>query len=184
MIDETGVLADPAESCVGGQFFFHDGCGIDADACFCVGCDLPQPISQDVQSLGDDEVIVLAQGIACDSAVVFAVDGWKLSQWDVIVQGYADDGGGSGEISGGVGAMVEAIMEPVHGSGLACVQPLTEILTILRGLGRCDADEVKAQVSGVTFDIGGQCDVRMIEGHSGTLYVGGGGVYAGWNEIA
>ena len=109
-----------------------------------IGRGLAKPIGQGVQALLDPFVIIVAQGVAGDSALGSRILGIGFAQGDVIIHGHADHAQGLREIGGRIGALAESIGEILHGAGLAVVEPLAEIVAVAGRLGGGDAGPVEA----------------------------------------
>ncbi len=66
-IDEAGILADPADARVLREDALLDGPGVDVDARLeGPGLRQPHPVEQGVEALTDDDVVIVAPGVAGD----------------------------------------------------------------------------------------------------------------------
>jgi len=106
-----------------------------------------------VQPRFDKLVVVIAEGVAGDLSMEGALIFGRRPERDVIVHRDTDHAGGAGDVGGGIGALVEAVGQPIHRAGLAVVEPVAEVIAISRRRGRGDADEVEAEVTRPLLDL-------------------------------
>ena len=113
-MDGAGVFADPTEAGAGGEILLHHRGGIDTGACRCAGDGGAEPVGKFPESILDQRMVISAEGVAGDPAMMDRIGGWHGIQGNVIVDRHTDHTGCVGDVEAWVGAFVETAGEVRH----------------------------------------------------------------------